>query len=77
MRDSYPTSWKEPYRQALTESDEQKLQYATDHREECIELKRASADSLAIKTYKLGWPSIAGDSPEPRGATPKTSGHSI
>jgi hypothetical protein len=25
MPDSYPTSWKEPYRQALKESDEQKL----------------------------------------------------
>ena len=25
MQDSYPTSWKEPYRQALKESDPQKL----------------------------------------------------
>ena len=25
MPDSYPTSWKEPYHQALKESDEQKL----------------------------------------------------
>ena len=74
MQDSYPTSWKEPYRHALKESDPQKLtelvhaaEYAivlrlqelensTDHHEERAEMKRAAADLLVIKTYKLGWP---------------------
>jgi hypothetical protein len=77
MQDSYSTSWKELYRQALRESDEQKLaelvqaaehaivlrlqkiQYSEAHREELFELKRATADLLAIKTDKLGWPSIS------------------
>jgi hypothetical protein len=77
MPDSYPTSWKEPYRQALKESDQQKLtelvqaaeyaivlrlqelQNSTDHHEERAEMKRAAADLLVIKTYKLGWPSIS------------------
>jgi hypothetical protein len=76
MRDSYPTSWKELYHQALRESDEQKLtelvqaaEYAivlrlqelensTDHHEERAEMKRATADLLVIKTYKLGWPGV-------------------
>jgi hypothetical protein len=74
MPGSYSTSWKEPYHQALKESDEQKLtglvqaaEYAivlrlqelensTDYGEERIEMKRAAADLLVIKTYKLGWP---------------------
>ena len=74
MPDSYPRSWKEPYHQALKESDKQKLtelvhaaEYAivlrfqelenlTDHHEERVEMERASADLLAIKTYKLGCP---------------------
>jgi hypothetical protein len=76
MPDSYPTFWKEPYHQALKESDEQKLselvhaaEYAivlrlqelensTGHGEERAEMKRASADLLVIKTYKLGWPRV-------------------
>jgi hypothetical protein len=70
------SSWKEPYHQALKESDEQKLtelvhaaEYAivlrlqelencTDHQEERAEMKRATADLLVIKTYKLGWPAV-------------------
>jgi hypothetical protein len=80
MPDSYPTSWKEPYRQALRESDEEKLtrlvqaaEYAivlrlqvlensTDHHEERIEMKLASADLLVIKTYKLRWTAVPYDS---------------
>ncbi|MFZ3333579.1 MAG: hypothetical protein WA197_23270 [Candidatus Acidiferrales bacterium] len=80
MPDSYPTSWKQPYQQALKESDEQKLtelvqaaEYAivlrlqelensTDHHEERVEMKLATADLLAIKTYKLGWPAVPCDS---------------
>ena len=76
MQGSYATSWKGPYRQALTESDKQKLtalvhaaEYAiflrlqelensTDHHEERAEMKRATADLLVIKTYKLGWPGV-------------------
>jgi 4-diphosphocytidyl-2C-methyl-D-erythritol kinase len=70
------SSWKEPYRQALEESDAHKLttlvqaaEYAivlrlqelensTDHHEERIEMKLATADLLVIKTYKLGWPGV-------------------
>ncbi len=70
------SSWKEPYRQALKESDERKLielvqaaelaivlrleelEKLTDNQEERAELKRASAGLLAIKTHKLGWPSV-------------------
>jgi hypothetical protein len=76
MPDSYATLWKEPYREALKESDEQKLtelvqaaEYAivlrlqelencTDHQEERAQMKGAAADLLAIKSHKLGWPSI-------------------
>jgi hypothetical protein len=76
MPNSYATLWKEPYRQTLNESDEQKLtelvqaaEYAivlrlqelensTDNREERAEMKRAAADLLVVKTYKLGWPAV-------------------
>lgn len=76
MPDSYATLWKEPYRQALKESDPQKLtelvqaaEYAIvlrlrelensmDDHEERSEMKRAAADLLVIKTYKLGWPGV-------------------
>jgi hypothetical protein len=74
MLGSYPTSWEEPYQQALKESDEQKLtelvqaaayaivvrlqelENSTDNQEEPVEMKRAAADLLVIKTYELGWP---------------------
>ena len=74
MPDSYATLWIEPYRQALKESDPQRLtelvkaaEYAivlrfqelensTDSHEERAEMRRAAADLLVIKTYKLGWP---------------------
>jgi hypothetical protein len=76
MPNSYATPWKEPYRQALKESDPQKLtelvqaaEYAIvlrlrelenskDNQEERAEMKRAAADLLVIKTYKLGWPGV-------------------
>ena len=78
MPGPYPTSWKEPYHQALKESDKQKLtelvhaaehaivlrlqelENSTDNQEERIQMKRAAADLLAIKTYKLGWPDPRG-----------------
>lgn len=80
MPNSYATLWKEPYRQALKESDEQKLtelvqaaenaivlrlrelEKSTNNREERAEMKRAAADLLVIKTYKLGWPPVPHDS---------------
>jgi hypothetical protein len=80
MPNSYATWWKEPYRQALKESDRQKLtelvqaaEYpivlrlqelgnSTDNREERAEMKRAAADLLVIKTYKLGWPGVTTES---------------
>jgi hypothetical protein len=34
----------------------QELENSTDYGEERIEMKRAAADLLVIKTYKLGWP---------------------
>ena len=34
----------------------QELGDSKGHREERIEMKRAAADLLAIKTHKLGWP---------------------
>ena len=34
----------------------QELENSTDNQEECVEMKRAAADLLVIKTYKLGWP---------------------
>ena len=47
MPDSYPTSWKQPYQQALKESDEQKLtelvqaaEYATAFAEENSKIPR-------------------------------------
>jgi hypothetical protein len=39
MPDSYPTSWKEPYRQALKESDEQKLTELVQAAEYAIALR--------------------------------------
>jgi hypothetical protein len=76
MPNSYATSWKEAYHQALREPDAQKLTElvqaaeqaivlrlqelgnSTDNYEERAEMKRAAADLLAIKTYKLGWPAV-------------------
>jgi hypothetical protein len=70
------SSWREPYHQALRESDEQKptdlvqaaeyaivlrlqeLENSTDNQKERAEMKRAAADLLAIKTYRLGWPEV-------------------
>jgi hypothetical protein len=40
----------------------QELENSADHQEERAEMKRATADLLAIKTYKLGWPAV----PTPR-----------
>jgi hypothetical protein len=36
----------------------QELENSTDNQEERVELKRAAADLLVIKTYKLGGPGI-------------------
>ena len=43
----------------------QELENSTDHHEERIEMKLATADLLVIKTYKLGWPSISDSGPAP------------
>ena len=43
MPDSYPTSWKEPYHQALTESDEQKL----------TELVQAAEYAIVLRLQEL------------------------
>lgn len=43
MRDSYPTSWKEPYRRALKESDEQKL----------TELVQAAEYAMVLRLQEL------------------------
>jgi hypothetical protein len=40
----------------------QQLENSADRYNERIELKRAAADLLVIKTYKLGWPAV----PTPR-----------
>jgi hypothetical protein len=34
----------------------QELENSTDHHEERVEMERAAADLLVIKTHKLGWP---------------------
>jgi hypothetical protein len=34
----------------------QELENCTDHQEERAEIKSATADLLALKTHKLGWP---------------------
>jgi hypothetical protein len=36
----------------------QELENSTDNREERAEMKRAAADLLVIKTYKLDWPAV-------------------
>jgi hypothetical protein len=36
----------------------QELENSTNNQEERAEMKRATADLLVIKTYKLGWPSV-------------------
>ncbi len=36
----------------------QELENSTDHHEERIEMKLATADLLVIKTCKLGWPPV-------------------
>jgi hypothetical protein len=36
----------------------QELSTAADHHDERYEMRAATADLLAIKTYKLGWPSL-------------------
>jgi hypothetical protein len=36
----------------------QELSHNADHHEERAEMRGATADLLAIKTYKLGWPSL-------------------
>jgi hypothetical protein len=43
----------------------QELENCTDHHDERIEIKRATADLLVIKTYKLGWPSISDSASAP------------
>lgn len=61
MLGSYPTSWKEPYRQALKESDEQKLTELVQAAEYAIvlrlqELVRYSSDWLVWLHWRvLGW----------------------
>lgn len=37
----------------------QELENSTDHHEERIQMKLATADLLAIKTHKLGWPAVS------------------
>ena len=36
----------------------QELENCADHQEERAEIKSATADLLALKTHKLGWPPI-------------------
>jgi hypothetical protein len=49
MPDSYPTSWKEPYHQALKESDQQKLTELVQAAEYAIDFKNSKIPRTITK----------------------------